>query len=377
MMKLWHSAARKAKFMTYLRMLLVGLLAVSALGCANVGYYAQAVNGQLDVYSRTRPIAEVIADPQTDPALKEKLAAVLRIREYAIRDLGLPDNDSYRVYANLDRPYALWNVFATPEFSLKPTEWCFLISGCVAYRGYFSRRPAEAFAASLRAAGDDVYVGGVAAYSTLGWFRDPVLNTIIDRPLPEIAGLVFHELAHQQLYVRGDTAFNESFAMTVELEGVRRWLQANGREDDYMKYEARVARRQDFVTLVLKHRDRLEALYESGAGVAEKRAGKAQIFAELRAEYEQLKTAWNGYSGYDGWFAQDLNNAHLVSLGMYHRHIPAFQAMLTRHQGDLAAFYRAVTELGRLPTIERVAGLNTFLPTATLETPELLEVPEL
>jgi len=355
--------------MTCVRTLLLGLLTLPALGCANVGYYTQAFNGQLDIYARTRPIAQVIADPQADPALREKLEAVLRIREYAVRELGLPDNGSYRVYADLERPYALWNVFATPELSLKPTEWCFVMTGCVAYRGYFSKQKAEAFAAGLRGAGHDVYVGGVAAYSTLGWFRDPILNTVINRPLPDIAGLIFHELAHQRLYVRGDTAFNESFAVAVELEGVRRWLQAAGQEGDYAKYQARLKRRQEFLTLVLKHRDRLEALYESGADEAEKRAGKALVFAELRDEYELLKASWNGYRGYDAWFAQDLNNAHLASLGLYHRHVSAFQAMLARYQGDLAAFYGAVNELGRLPAIERLAALNTFLPTATLEAP--------
>lgn len=357
--------------MAFARIALIALLCVPAFGCANLSYYAQAVNGQLEVYAQTRRIADIIADPTADPALKEKLAEVLRIREYASRELGLPENDSYRSYADLKRPYVLWNVFATPELSLKAREWCFPITGCVGYRGYFSEKRAATFAARRRAAGDDVHVGGVAAYSTLGWFDDPMLNTIIHRPLPEIAGLVFHELAHQQLYVRGDTAFSESFAVAVELEGVRRWLQAHGAADDYAAYAARLRRREEFVALVLKHRDRLEALYESPASVAEKRAGKARIFAELRAEYEVLKaTSWQGYSGYDRWFAQDLNNAHLVSLGMYHRHVPAFQVLLARHRGDLPAFYQDVQTLGRLPAFERVAALNAFLPTATLEPPE-------
>lgn len=354
-----------------LRILLTGLLCLPVFGCANLGYYAQALNGQLEVYSKTRTIENVIADGNTDPRLRDKLSEVLQIRAFASRELGLPDNGSYRSYADLKRPYVLWNVFATAEFSLKPTEWCFMIAGCVAYRGYFSKQDAEAFAAQLRADGADVYVGGVTAYSTLGWFSDPLLNTIINRSMPDIAGLIFHELAHQRMYVRGDTAFSESFAMAVELEGIRRWLKANGTESEYEKYAAQQKRREEFASLVLKHRDRLEALYESGAGLAEKRAGKLQIFAEMRAEYEQVKARWNGYSGYDNWFAQDLNNAHLTSLGVYHRHVPAFQAILARHHGDLVAFYRTVDELGRLPAIERVAALNTFLPTATLDQPAL------
>jgi predicted aminopeptidase len=355
--------------MIKLRLLLIAPLALAVYACANFGYYAQAVNGQLEVYSKTRAIEDVVADPEVDAGVKNKLGQILRVREYASHELGLPDNESYRLYADLERPYVLWNVFATPELSLKPIEWCFLMTGCVAYRGYFSREGAESFAAKLRADGSDVYVGGVTAYSTLGWFHDPVLNTVINRPMPEVAGLIFHELAHQRLYVKGDTAFSESFAMTVEFEGVRRWLKANGSEADFAKYETQAKRHEDFAALVAKYRERLEALYESGVSTAEKRAGKAQIFAELRAEYAQIKERWNGYAGYDRWFAQDLNNAHLISLGMYHRHVAAFQALLARHQGNLPAFYQAAEELGHLPTVERIAALNAYLPTATLELP--------
>ncbi|HEX7043741.1 MAG TPA: aminopeptidase [Burkholderiales bacterium] len=352
--------------MSVRRLSLIVLLASLLQGCANVGYYAQAVNGQLEVYRKSQPIAEILADPDADPELKQKLAAVLKIREYASRELGLPDNGSYRLYADLERSYVLWNVFATPELSLKPREWCFIVTGCVGYRGYFDEKQAQAFAAKLRAAGDDVYVGGVTAYSTLRWFDDPLLNTVINRPLPEIAGLLFHELAHQRLYVRGDSAFSESFAMTVELEGMRRWLREHGSPGDYEAYETRLRRREEFVALVLKHRDRLEALYESHLDPADKRAGKAQIFAQLRAEYAEIKaTRWNGYAGYDHWFAQDLNNAHLVSLGMYHRHVPAFQNLLARHEGDLLAFYRDAESLGDLPPVERVAALEALTPTAT------------
>lgn len=346
--------------------LAVALLSVlPLLGCANAGYYAQAFSGQLQIFSQTRSIDDVIADPATDAALKEKLTGVLRAREYASRELGLPDNESYRAYADIGRPYVLWNVFAAPEFSLAPHEWCFVITGCVAYRGYFSLQNAQAFAAELRAQGYDVYVGGVTAYSTLGWFRDPVLNTVINRGPAEIAGLMFHELAHQRLFVRGDTTFSESFAMTVEQEGVRRWLKNNAGTAEYEKYEARLKRRDQFVALVLKHRDRLDSLYQTSLGAGEKRAGKAKIFTEMRQEYERLKSGWD-YAGYDGWFAQDLNNAHLASLGAYHRYVPSFQALLARHQGDLTAFYRAVEELGRLPIIERTAALDTLLPTATV-----------
>lgn len=352
--------------MRKLRSLFVALLLLPAAGCSSLGYYGQAVNGQFEVYRKSRPVAEVIADPAADPALKEKLAAVQQVREYASRELGLPDNGSYRVYADLGRRYVLWNVFATPELSLEPLTWCFPVSGCVAYRGYFSREAAEAYAAELRAAGYDVHVGGVTAYSTLGWFSDPLLNTMIHRPLPEIAGLVFHELAHQQLYVRGDTTFSESFAMTVELEGVRRWLEANGNAGDYARYALALERREQFAALVLRYRDRLEGLYAADIGVAEKRAGKAQLLSALRAEYQQVRASWGDDRRYDGWFAREINNAHIASVGTYHHHVPAFQALLARHEGDMPAFYRAVAELGQLPVLERSAALNAFLPTATL-----------
>lgn len=349
-----------------IRLLLTLTLVLPLFGCANFGYYAQAFNGQMDLIGKTRLIDELLADSGTDSALREKLATVIEVRDYASRELGLPNNDSYRAYADVGRPYVLWNVFATPEFSLKPQEWCFVITGCVAYRGYFSQKEAEAFAATLRAQGHDAYVGGVSAYSTLGWFRDPILNTIINRPTVDIAGLMFHELAHQRLYVRGDTMFSESFAMAVELEGVRRWLKNRAPADEYERYEARTQRRDQFVALVLKHRDRLDSLYQSNLGVPEKRAGKAKIFAEMREEYRLLKAQWGGQGYYDGWFAQDLNNAHLVSLGTYHRYVPAFQAMLARAQGDLAAFYDSVAELGRLPEAERTAAITNLLPTATV-----------
>ena len=354
--------------MVKFRPLLAALLILPVLGCANFGYYSQAINGQLEVAVRTRAIDDMLADPAVDATLKQKLAAVLQIRDFATRELGLPDNHSYRAYADLKRPYVLWNVFATPELSLKPKEWCFVVAGCNGYRGYFSEKSAEKFAEKLRADGHDVHVGGVTAYSTLGWFRDPMFNTIIDRPAPDIAGLIFHELAHQRVYAQGDTAFNESFAVAVELEGMRRWLQAKASPDEYERYEARIKRREEFAALALKHRDRLEMLYESGVSVADKRAGKMQIFAELRAEYQQMKAErWGGYAGYDGWFGQALNNAHLVSLGMYHRHVPAFQALLARHHGNLRAFYGAVEQIGQMPAIERVAALNAALPVATLD----------
>jgi len=336
-------------------------LALALSGCATVGYYLQALGGHLEVVARARPIPEVLEDKAASAETRAKLEQVLAIRAFATRELKLPDNESYRRYADLERPYALWNVFAAPELSLKPLEWCFVMVGCVSYRGYFSHAHAEAFAAELRASGHDVYVGGVAAYSTLGWFDDPMLNTVLRRAEPEIAGIMFHELAHQKLYARDDTAFNESFATAVELEGVKRWFAAGtGNAKAFAEYETRFRRRGEFTALLLKHRARLEAIYGSDRPDADKRAAKTAAFAQLKRGYAALKAAWGDYDGYDTWMAQDLNNAHLVSAGTYHQWVPALRALLAQNDHDLARFYRAVEELARRSRAEREAALLTL-----------------
>jgi predicted aminopeptidase len=339
------------------RCLLLALLAPLLAGCANLGYYAQALGGQLEVLSRARPIDAWLADPAVAPELKAKLTRVQHVRAFAARELGLPDNPGYSQYADLERPFAVWNVYAAPEFSLTPREWCFLVVGCIAYRGYFTRAAANEYASELRAHGYDVYVGGVAAYSTLGWFDDPLLNTVLHRPETELAGILFHELAHQKLFVRGDTAFNESFAMTVEREGVRRWLADQGRTEQFAAYAERLKRHEQFMELVRHYRQRLETLYAATSPDDVMRAEKALVFDELRRDYEKLKKTWGGYGGFDGWFAQNPGNAHLAAIGMYHHYVPAFEALLARHGGDLAAFYRHAADLARLPPGEREAQL--------------------
>jgi predicted aminopeptidase len=245
------------------RPLAAGLLVILLGGCANFSYYVQSVTGQLDIWRRERPVEDVVKDPATPAALKEKLARVQAIREFASHGLALPDNASYRRYADLGRPYVVWNVFAAPEFSVKPVQWCFLFAGCVGYRGCFSKAGADRLAAELAAAGNDAYVGGVPAYSTLGWFPDPVLSTFIHHPEAEIARIVFHELSHQVLYVGDDTMFNESFAVAVEREGMRRWLAQPGNEKLRAGYERGRERREQFVQLIADYRAQLEALYDS------------------------------------------------------------------------------------------------------------------
>ncbi len=331
-------------------------LAITLAGCASLGYYGQAIGGHLSILGRTRPIEELLTDPTLAPELKQRLERVVVIRAFATRSLGLPDNDSYRRYADLERPFAVWNVFAAPELSLKAKEWCFMFAGCVAYRGYFAQTDVERAAAQLRAEGYDVYIGGVVAYSTLGWFDDPLLNTMLARPEPELAGLLFHELAHQNIYVRDDTAFNESFAMTVEREGVRRWLAAQNAQAPYAAYTERARRREEFMALMLVCRARLEELYVSDFSDDDKRTAKNELFNELRRDYAQLKKRWDGYAGFDGWI-EELNNAKLISIGLYHDHIAAFEKLLARDGGDLTAFYLTVNELARQPKAARDAAL--------------------
>jgi predicted aminopeptidase len=334
-------------------------------GCTNLDYYWQSVSGQLDVWRRERPVAEVLADPAAAPALKDKLARVLEIRAFASRELGLPDNRSYRRYADLERPYVVWNVFAAPEFSVEPMRWCVAFAGCVNYRGFFERAAAEKFAADLSRQGHEVYIGGVPAYSTLGWFDDPVLNTFIHYPEVEIARLVFHELAHQVAYAKDDTAFNESFAATVEQEGVRRWVARAGDARQLEEFERNRRTRAEFAQLVHEARNRLDALYRSRLAPEDMRRRKGAILNELEAEYRELKARWGGSNRYDSWFARPPNNAQLAAVGIYTQLKPAFESLLRREGGDLGRFYAAVRELAALPKARRDELLAQLAPAAS------------
>ena len=342
-------------------LLLVAAFAPLLCGCDTLRYYSQAVGGHLELMRRAAPIDEQLAREGLPPALKAKLEAVLRIREFASRELALPDNGSYKHYADLGRQYVVWNVFAAPEFSLEPVSSCFLLAGCVSYRGYFSEADAQAAAAALRVQSYDVYVGGVPAYSTLGWFDDPVLNTFIQYPVAGLARLVFHELAHQVLYVKNDTLFNESFAATVEQAGVERWLAQSGNADDRAAYERLQRIRNDFVALILKYRATLEQYYRKDFPVEAKRLGKARVLTEMDEEYRRLKAGWGGFAGYDRWFSGKPNNATLASVALYTELVPAFRALLEREGGDMPRFYAAAKELAKLPKEERDARLRAAL----------------
>ena len=343
-------------------LLLAVLLPLLLAGCANVGYYFQSVSGQLDIWRRERAIEDVLRDPGTSEALKRQLDTAMRIRDFASKELGLPDNQSYRSYADLGRPFVVWNVFAAPEFSVQPVQSCFVFVGCVDYRGYFSRKDADRLAAELSAQGHDAYVGGVPAYSTLGYFPDPVLNTFIHYPEAEMARLVFHELAHQLVYIKDDSTFNESFAVAVEEEGVKRWLDRTGDERQREVFERNRRARAEFTRLIEKHRARLTQLYQSGGSPDAMREGKQAIFAEMESEYQARRPGWGGHAGYERWFASRPNNAHLASVSIYTQLVPAFQAMLAQSGGDLPDFYSKVRELARRSSGERDAALGALMP---------------
>jgi len=344
---------------------IVAALALSATlaalaGCSSAAYYGQAAYGQLSLLAAARPIDDLLRDPATPEALKQRLRRAQTIRAFASRELALPDNRSYTRYADLQRSAAVWNVYAAPELSLELKSWCYPIFGCATYRGYFKLEAAEQTAAELRAQGYDVALTDVPAYSTLGWFSDPLLNTFINWPDAELARLIFHELAHQVVYARGDTAFNESFATAVEREGVRRWLAHEGDDGAGANYARFEARREDFVALLLRYRRRLAANYAGAASDDERRTGKRELFAALLSEYHELRdTRWDHWRGYDKFFARDLNNAQLGAVAAYNDWVPAFAVLLAR-SGDWPAFYREVQRLADLPREERTAQLRAL-----------------
>ena len=340
--------------------MLTAFATLALTGCASAGYYAQSITGHLGLMLSARPIEAVLAEPETDPRLAARLRTAVDVRDFASGALGLPANASYRRYAALDRRYVVWNVVAAPELSLSPRRWCFPFAGCLSYRGYFSEPDAAAFAAGLAVEGWDVTVAGVRAYSTLGWFDDPLSSAMVEQPAYSLAGLVFHELAHQRLYVPGDTEFNESFAVVVERAGVRRWIEAAGRSDLTERYRIAAERRAAFLALARDARRDLEAVYASSRSDAQKRAAKAERIERLRARYAALRSGWRGGPSYDGWFERGVNNAALALVTVYDRWVPALEALLARSGGDLEAFYRACDALAKLPPAERRARLEAL-----------------
>lgn len=333
--------------------LLLSLLLCGALSGCGISYLAQATQGQWRLMRARRPIDQVLADPASTPELKGRLELVRDARSFASKSLGLPDNRSYRSYSDLKRPYAVWNVVAAPEFSIQPLRWCFPFVGCLSYRGYFKESNARALADALAAKGNDTLVAGVAAYSTLGHFSDPVLNTMMRYGDLELVSMLFHELAHQLIYVRDDTVFNESFAVTVEQEGLHRWLTARGRGDELQEFLARRTADQAIIGALAAGRAELDTLYQQPLSPEVMRTRKHELLGGIGENVKALERQYQLRSGYDAWIDAGLNNAHLASIATYSDCVPGFQNLLQQRGGDLMAFYAAVRKLRRDPAGRR------------------------
>lgn len=336
-------------------------LALVLAGCDTLSYYSQAVSGQWQVLSARQPIEDVIASTATAPEQKRKLALIQEARQWATRELHLNTGDAYTDYVALDRPYVVWNVIAAPEFSTTPQQWCFPIAGCVAYRGYFSEAAAMAYAERLQAQGLETYVGGVEAYSTLGWFDDPVLSTFMRRSDAALVGLIFHELAHRTLYVQNDSTFNESFATVVEQEGLKRWLTMQQQHAVWDQVQQQERYQEAFVQLILEFRESLATLYAGPLPEVKKRQEKQRLVHDLKRRYQTLRdTQWQGYNGYDRWMSGDLNNAQLSTISTYHDYVPAFRALLKRCDDALPCFYARAQDLATLEPDARKETLLTL-----------------
>jgi len=353
----WKDSHRTLRWSGRGRLPVLALALLALAGCAAPGYYAQAVHGQISLMLARQPVAEVLAAPETAEETRRALTLASDARNFAHRELGLPDNGSYRSYVDLRRPHVVWNVFAAPPYSLELRSSCFLLVGCLTYRGYFSEVAARRHAERLRARGEDVFVGGVSAYSTLGWFADPLLSSMLRWDESTLVRTLFHELAHQWLYVPGDTMFNESFAMTVAEAGLVRWWHARHPgaplPEDFAHEEA-------FVALVLEYREHLSHLYSSALPEPSRRKRKDEILAALRGDFARSARDWPEMADYSRWLEQDLNNAKLASVAAYHVWVPSFRALLARSQGDLSRFRDAAADIGTLPPAARENALRAL-----------------
>ena len=338
-------------------------MSVAALmqGCSSLAYYWEKIQGHTEILSKQQPIQEVIDNPDTSDKVREKLINTQKARAFATDVLQLPDNDSYKNYVDLKQDYVVWTVVATPPYSIKAKEWCFIIVGCLSYKGYFSKQDAEASAKILRADNMDVYVSGTKAYSTLGWFDDPLLSTMLYNSEAYRVGIIFHELAHQKMYVEDDTSFNEGFASTVELEGIQAWFSSDNNKEEYKRYIISKERDDAFKKLLQATREELKQAYSLNLDSKAMHENKIKIFNELQQGYKKLKEKWSGYSGYDKWMSQDLNNAHLALIATYNDHIPAFRKLFKKLNYDYALFYQQVENLSELDKNKRSEELNKLM----------------
>ncbi len=326
---------------------------ISLLLIFDLGYYIQAIRGEYQILAHRKSIDKLIANPKTPAQLRQQLQRVQQLRTFAKDELKLPVDGSYAKYVDVHRKYVAWTVQAAPQFSIEPKVWWYPFVGALAYRGYFSEKSARDYGEHLAKEGFDVYVDGVEAYSTLGWFKDPLLNTFVDDSEPELAELLFHELAHKRVFVSGDTDFNEAYATTVGQEGARRWLRAKSDIALLAEYDAAIERDRQFVHLIMMTRERLLKVYGNARATRlqsyDLQGEKKRVFDDLRHQYEELKVIWNGYSGYDNWFAHDLNNAKLNTVANYYDYVPGFQRLLEGNGGDIEKFHAAAERIAKQP----------------------------
>lgn len=349
------------------------LLALLMSGCAELSYYAQSARGQLDIIDRRQPIDALLEDDTNDVRLRERLARVKQIRAFAVNRLGLPDTGSYTRYADLERGYAVLALYAAPEFSVELRTWCYPVIGCAGYRGYFDEDMLSDYVEQLRQQNYDTYIATVPAYSTLGWFDDPVLNTVLDWQEPQLAGLIFHELSHQQLYIKGDTVFNESFATAVERAGVERWLRVYSDRRVLLRYRTQWQHRQQVTRLIADTRDALQLLYEQDLPQQILREEKQRQFDKARQAYAVLRKNWDEDPGYDAWFTGELNNAKLGAAQAYNAYVESFMAILAEQDENLPAFYEQAAAIGALEPDQRAACLESYLGSDATACHRLLE----
>lgn len=332
--------------------------ALSTGGCGTLQYYSQSISGQLELIRRSQPVEQILRDPSTPDDVRHGLELVQQTREFARTVMLLPDNGSYRSYVALERPFVVWNVFAAPELSLDPVTWCFPIAGCLNYRGYFREAQARQFADSLRQTGLDVYVGGVSAYSTLGWFHDPVLDTMLRRSLAELVKLLLHELAHQKLYIPGDPDFNEAFAESVAIIGVERWL-AGRPPAEAARYHLLQTRDDAFFTLILGAKGKLEGIYRAAIDADAKRSGKRDLARDLYLRYRDLSRSWESPATFDDWFAGGINNARFAAVSTYRELVPDFLRVFDASGKNLELFYSLADRLRGCSATARRRWLQT------------------
>ncbi len=337
---------------SHLRWLAFFALFFLLAGCSSIDYYKNAVNGHFEILRKAEPIEEVVSRDATSPELKKKLLNMQQARDFASKTLLLPDNGSYRRYADIGRECVAWNVIAAEEFSVEPKQWCFPVAGCVSYKGFFSPRQAKQYAAELRKQGLDTYVAGALAYSTLGWFDDPILSTMLSHRESHCIEVLFHELAHQKLYIENDTAFNEAFATAVAEEGIRRWFVKTNNKA-YEDFLASRQQKNDFNTLILSTREKLNALYRQGISPEAMRQQKAKLFSQLKFDYKEFKKHWNGDDRYDAWMSKELNNAHLALVATYNDLVPIFNLVLLQSNGDMKTFYERIFAISSQPFEDR------------------------